>query len=189
MKTKVDSDVEGAWVVGLRAWILELVRAEVEAAVAGATKPLEIFTTREAAQFARVSTVTVLRWVRDGRVLAFGVGRRARFKREDIERVLAEGSRRRFAGASWRSAPVPATTIPLRMNTQSADALLKEEKALLRGWSVPDHITPELLANHDFERHRLRQIMKQSPTSMSDDDLRLFAAEMNWLRWATQSTK
>lgn len=186
MKTEQAS--EPVWVGQLRTWIVQIVRDEVHAAVAEATRPQEIFTVREAAAFARLSTGTIRGAIKEGRLVAYGVGRALRIKRDDLEQMLTRAVARAHRGQTWRG-PIPMNPVPLRMTADAAAILIKEMAALKRGWHVPDHITPEVLAQHDVEMWRLRDLLKARPAAMSPDDLRSLSAEMNWLRYATSTTK
>jgi excisionase family DNA binding protein len=57
---------------------------------ADATSPDDLLTTREVADRARVSTVTVTRWMHDGRLTGIKVGPRTfRYRRSDVEALLA----------------------------------------------------------------------------------------------------
>lgn len=50
----------------------------------------DLLTTREVADQARVSTVTVTRWMHDGRLVGIKVGPRTfRFRRSDVEALLS----------------------------------------------------------------------------------------------------
>ncbi len=185
---KSEYAAEPEWVGQLRTWIVQIVRHEVHAAVAEATKPQEIFTVREAAAFARVSSGTMRRAIKEGHLVAYSVGRALRIKRDDLEGMVTRARARAHRGDAWR-APIAMNPVPLRMTVDAASSLLKEMSALKRGWHVPDHITPEILADHDVEMWRLRDLLKVKPTAMSPDDLRSLSAELNWLRHATSTTK
>ncbi len=185
---KASQATEPEWVSSLRSWIVQIVRAEVVAAVADATRPQEIFTVRDAAAFARVSTATIRGAIRDGRLIAHDVGRSLRIKRDDLERPLTPAQARAQRGQAWR-APIPMNAVPLKMTPEAAARLLKELAALQRGWRVPDSISPEVLAVHYVQLWRLRDLLKKSPLAMTPDDLRSLSAELDWLRYATSTTK
>lgn len=79
----------------LRAWITDVARAEVAKALDARSKPNEYLPTREAADFARVSTGTIRRWIREGRLEKLGAGREIRVRRDQLEQLMSGGEGRR----------------------------------------------------------------------------------------------
>jgi excisionase family DNA binding protein len=77
----------------LREFIAELVREEVQRAVAAAPHD-EYLSTHAAAELAQVAEGTIRRWIRQGRLPDHRAGRLCRVRREDLERLLRSGRRR-----------------------------------------------------------------------------------------------
>lgn len=76
----------------------------------------ELLTIAEAARLLKVSTVTLHRWLRDGRLPAYHAGPRAiRIRRGDLRRMLVPAHRRAKAPATAdnQALPVGATVRPL----------------------------------------------------------------------------
>jgi excisionase family DNA binding protein len=71
--------------------IVRTVLREELAAALGQAKPSEYLAVRDAATRAGVSSATVRRWVRDGKVTRFGEGRIVRVRWADVEAALAKG--------------------------------------------------------------------------------------------------
>jgi excisionase family DNA binding protein len=78
---------------GLREYVAELVRAEVEKLKAAPAD--DYLTVNAAAAFASVAPGTVRRWVREGELQNYRAGRTIRVKRNELERLLKSGSSRK----------------------------------------------------------------------------------------------
>ncbi|HEY3806050.1 MAG TPA: helix-turn-helix domain-containing protein [Kofleriaceae bacterium] len=78
------SDIE----TGLREIIATIVRAEVKAAVADATRVDQYLSTAAAARVADVSPFTIRRWIGAGKLTRHEAGRELRVSRIELERVL-----------------------------------------------------------------------------------------------------
>ena len=78
------SDIES----GLREMIRDLVRVEVKAAVADATRVDEYLSTAAAARVADVAPITIRRWIGAGKLTRHSAGRELRVSRLELERVL-----------------------------------------------------------------------------------------------------
>jgi excisionase family DNA binding protein len=89
-----------AMVDDFRDMIVKLVREELAKLVVA---PTEWMSTAEAAQFARVSQVTIRRWASRGRITAEGAGRGMRFRRAELEQLMKQGKRRRRVPEDSRS--------------------------------------------------------------------------------------
>lgn len=94
----------------LRVAIRQIVREEIELALAETTEPAEWLTTREAAEFARVSQGTLRRWRREGRLRAEGAGNRLRWRRSDVEKMMRDDGKRQAPRVAPRSRPARALT-------------------------------------------------------------------------------
>ena len=76
----------------LRQLLAELVREEVERALAARVATVEYLDTGAAAVAARVSPATVRRWIRAGRLERCGAGPRILVRRADLDRLLRSGA-------------------------------------------------------------------------------------------------
>jgi excisionase family DNA binding protein len=72
---------------GLRAFIAEVVRNEL----GKAPEVDEYLSTQAAAEFAKVATGTIRRWVKNGKLREHRAGRLVRVSRTDLQRLLREG--------------------------------------------------------------------------------------------------
>lgn len=59
-----------------------------------------LVTTKEAADYLRVSTATVLRWCREGRLPACQIGRQWRINMTELEKVISSDNAGPKSGAS-----------------------------------------------------------------------------------------
>jgi excisionase family DNA binding protein len=94
-----NDDIPSDLAAGIRAWIAEIVRAELTFQLAGIVPspkapPSPYMTTAEAGEYARVSSTTIRRWIRDGRLQAHGAGREIRVRVDDLVDALRPQSRR-----------------------------------------------------------------------------------------------
>jgi excisionase family DNA binding protein len=92
-------DVPPDLAAGVRAWIAAIVRTELEVQLAGIVPspkapPSPYMTTSEAAEYARVSSATIRRWIRDGRLQAHGAGREVRVRVDNLVDTLRPRGRR-----------------------------------------------------------------------------------------------
>lgn len=78
------SDIEDK----LRSMITSIVRVEVKAAVADATRVDEYLSTAAAARVADVAPITIRRWIGAGKLTRHEAGRELRVSRIELERVL-----------------------------------------------------------------------------------------------------
>lgn len=86
-------DVPADLMAGIRAWIADIVRTELKVQLAGnvpspKAPPSPYMTTSEAGEYARVSSATIRRWIRDGRLQAHGAGREVRVRIDDLVDAL-----------------------------------------------------------------------------------------------------
>jgi excisionase family DNA binding protein len=72
----------------LRPMIVQIVREEVDRALAKVTRREEYLSPREAGDTARVAPGTVRRWIREGRLVGHRAGRGLRVRRSDLEVLL-----------------------------------------------------------------------------------------------------
>lgn len=75
----------------LRELIVTVVREELARQRPAA--PVEYLTVRQAAELARITTGTIHRWLKTGKLPRHNAGRAVRVKRSDLERLLATGGR------------------------------------------------------------------------------------------------
>jgi hypothetical protein len=76
----------------VREMIRDLVRVEVKAAVADATRVDEYLSTAAAARVADVAPITIRRWIGAGKLTRHSAGRELRVSRLELERVLKGSS-------------------------------------------------------------------------------------------------
>lgn len=86
-------DIPPDLAAGLRAWIADIVRTELKVQLAGIAPspkvpPSPYMTTAEAGEYARVSSATIRKWIRNGRLLAHGAGREVRVRIDDLVDAL-----------------------------------------------------------------------------------------------------
>ena len=77
----------------LRAMIADIVREEIQAALAEvreATATAVYLTVRQACDIASVSSATLRRWIRKGKLTGYGAGRGLRVRRDDLESYLEQ---------------------------------------------------------------------------------------------------
>jgi excisionase family DNA binding protein len=72
----------------LRPMIAQIVREELERALAKIKRPEEYLSPREAGDTARVAPGTVRRWIREGRLVGHHAGRGLRVSRSELEALL-----------------------------------------------------------------------------------------------------
>jgi excisionase family DNA binding protein len=53
----------------------------------------EILTVREVAEYLKLSRTTIWRWVKEGKLQAFKLGRSWRVRRSELERITGQGLR------------------------------------------------------------------------------------------------
>lgn len=95
-------DVPAELTAGIRAWIADIVQSELKLQLAGIVSrpeppPSPYMTTAEAGEYARVSSHTIRRWIRDGRLEIHGAGRHLRVRLDDLIEALRPQSRRHTA--------------------------------------------------------------------------------------------
>lgn len=103
-------DITSDLAAGVRAWIADIVRAELKVQLAGIVPspkvpPSPYMTTAEAGEYARVSPVTIRRWNRDGRLQAHGAGREVRVRVDDLVEALRPRGRRSQPGGRRELTP------------------------------------------------------------------------------------
>jgi excisionase family DNA binding protein len=96
-------DIPPDLAAGIRAWVADIVRTELKIQLAGIVPspkapPSPYMTTAEAGEYARVSSATIRRWIRDGRLQAHGAGREIRVRLDDIVEALRPNARNRKRG-------------------------------------------------------------------------------------------
>lgn len=94
------SDIPPDLAAGVRAWIADIVRTELKIQLAGIVPspkapPSPYMTTAEAGEYARLSSATIRRWIRDGRLQPHGVGREIRVRLDDLVEALRPQTRNR----------------------------------------------------------------------------------------------
>jgi excisionase family DNA binding protein len=77
----------------IRSIVREVVREEMKAERALAARPVEYLTGAEAAAYAKVTTGTIRRWVREGRLSVCGAGKDVRVDRGELEKIMRPGKR------------------------------------------------------------------------------------------------
>lgn len=137
-------DIPPDLAAGLRAWIADIVRAELKVQLAGIVPspkvpPSPFMTAKEAGEYARVSAATIRKWIRTERLQAHGTGRELRVRIDDLVNALRP----------------------------------QQHRSAIRTGSRTRELSPEELANEMIERWDGEREMLRRPNMTGEEALRL----------------
>jgi excisionase family DNA binding protein len=89
-----------------RALIADIAREVIREELVNVTAPADSYlSTQDAAELADVSTGTIRRWIREGKLPPHRAGRLVRVRRAELERMMTDSGHRRSAAKNAHESP------------------------------------------------------------------------------------